>query len=331
MHYTRHMHAFSYIYKFLTITLTIVLFGGCASTPPSLNSTTWLYGVHSDSSQFSRHTPIIAINDGEQSFNHIGKAIARYNEKGKEEILITTGQASFYTDQQTFQTARGNYTNLIYRFHFPRVPYRLIPFYLTAGKNGGLLVIVTLNEQEQPILFTTVHTCGCYLAMLPSNFLPEDAYPENWPTEQQHVYGETLPVRLNFPEPYENEWQPLIHLRSGTHRVMDVSVVDIRKQTLTEVNLLPVEQLYQLPLDSSHTSFFHMDGRNKGYVKGSVKPWERLLMSWWALDWRIGSDKALEPSQENGAVFYTSLKPWQRKASNLADFPRFLTYWGWRL
>ncbi len=29
--------------------------------------------------------------------------------------------------------------------------------------------------------------------------------------------------------------------------------------------------------------------------------------------------------------FYTSLKPWNRKASDMWNFAHFLQFWGWRL
>lgn len=326
------MNTASYRYRLLIISLVIVLFSGCASTPPSVNLDTWFYGPDKEKPLLSQYAPVIAIDKGKQSYNRIGQAAARYDENRQEEIFISTHQAVFYTDEQTFHTPSGRYKNLIYRFHFPRVPYSLFPFHLTAGKNGGLFVVVTLNEQREPVLITTVHSCGCYLAMVPTNFLPEAAYPEKWPEDFQTVYGENLPTRINYASPFQNHWRPLIHLRNGTHRVMNISIVDIHQQVLNEtVDLVEVEQLYQLPLGDGYTSFFHMTGPNKGYVKDAVKPWERLLMSWWALDWRIGSDKALGPPEESGTIFYTSLKPWQRKASNMADFPAFLTYWGWRL
>ena len=91
------------------------------------------------------------------------------------------------------------------------------------------------------------------------------------------------------------------------------------------------EQLHQLLLGDGVTSFYHQSGPQKGYVKNSIKIWERLWMSWWVLDLRVGSDKLLGDPAETGTVFYTSLKPWRRDESNLWHFERFLNYWGWRL
>ena len=53
-------------------------------------------------------------------------------------------------------------------------------------------------------------------------------------------------------------------------------------------------------------------------------------MSWWALDWRIGEDKKLGKNEDDGIRFYTSLKPWSRRASDLRNFKTFLRYWEWK-
>ena len=55
------------------------------------------------------------------------------------------------------------------------------------------------------------------------------------------------------------------------------------------------------------------------------------MISWWALDWRVGEDKAYGDKNETGAVFYTSLKPWNRQASDMWPFGDFLAFWGWGL
>lgn len=51
-------------------------------------------------------------------------------------------------------------------------------------------------------------------------------------------------------------------------------------------------------------------------------------MGWWALDGKVGEDKDLGYDIYDGPIFYTSLKPWARNASDLRDFSGFLEYWG---
>ena len=96
--------------------------------------------------------------------------------------------------------------------------------------------------------------------------------------------------------------------------------------------MAPNDALYQLPMgEAEAASFFYGEGRRRGYVKGSKKPFERLFMSWWAFDSYIGRDKAFGPADETGTIFYTSAKFWQRRASDMWAFADFLRFYGWDL
>ena len=315
---------------FSLFVVVLVLLYGCVTAPIAPTTADHAYGYFDDGSLLGRYAPIIAPQQTALEYNRIGHAAARLDEGGNEEIYINTDQPVIYTQEQDFTTARGNrYRNLIYRFHFSEVPQ----WNLTAGKNGGLFVVITLNEKQQPVLITTVHSCGCYLAMVPTSYLDVAAYPEKWDVKNQEVYGETLPGRLDYPATFSSDLRPLIALRSATHRVMDVAVVN-RDQYGKEgsaVQLLSADALEHLPLGKGETSFFYPSGPDKGYVKGTFKPWEFLWMSWWSLDRHVGIDKRLGDPAETGTVFYTSLKPWAREASNMWFFADFLEYWGWRL
>jgi hypothetical protein len=230
-----------------------------------------------------------------------------------------------------FTTDKGSYTNLVYRVHFERVP---LP-HLTAGRNVGLFVIVTLAAEGRPVLLTSLHTCGCYLAFIPTSYLPPDSCPTDWRTGPQDVYGELLPGRLAYPPTSHEAYRPVVFVRDDTHRVMDVRVQSVReaewRYDVEPACLEPMEALDRLPLDGTTTSFFETEGKLRGYVKGSRKPLEALFMGWLALDLRVGRDKKLADRSEMNTVLYTSLKPWRRKESDLWPFASLLRYWGWRL
>jgi hypothetical protein len=196
-------------------------------------------------------------------------------------------------------------------------------------------MIVTINQRGEPVLFTTVHTCGCFISIIPTSYLSPDAYPENWDVQEQDVFGEHLPGRLNFPARFDNRLRMMVRLRDQTHRVTDVEIVDYdeiaRHDSVQTAELLPMATLRRLPLDGRTTSFFNEQGFRKGYVKGSFKPFELLLMSWWALDLNVGVDKDYGDHRNTGTIFYTSLKPWKRRISDMWNFSTFLQFWGWRL
>jgi len=315
----------------------LVLVSGCAHHPVSGSdqSSRIFYVVEDTQSQLSRYAPIVEPQNPGLMANRVGKPKVRLNSHGREKIFIEPREGVFYAQKIDFETKRARYTNLVYRIHFQGVPFRLIPFNLTYGKNVGLFMIVTINQHGEPVLFTTVHTCGCFISITPTSYLAQDAYPDNWNVQEQSVFGEHLAGRLNFPARFDNRLRILVKLRDQTHRVSDIEIADYdriaRDRSVQTAALLPMAALRRLPAGGRTSSFFHEQGFRKGYVKGSFKPFELLFMSWWALDLNVGVDKDYGDHRDTGTIFYTSLKPWKRSVSDMWNFSRFLKFWGWRL
>lgn len=319
----------------LTLILLGVLLQSCATShqlPPVAAPVTALYipaAGGEGQELLHRFAPCFVVEDYQNEHNRIGTPAARPDKEAGHEIHIDTGRPAIYTLVQNFSSEGNDFTNLIYRIHFPAVPWP----HLTLGRNSGLLVYVTLNDRREPILITTLHTCGCYLAMVPTSLLPPEGWPPGWPADSQEVYGEILPGRLQLG----GKTLPgclLITLRGDTHRVKAISVTgenDYPGITQQPARLLPMRALDEIPWNDARVSFFEREGWRRGYVKGSSKPLERLFISWWAFDPLVGVDKALGAKEETGATFYTSLKFWAREESNIWNFPRFLNYWGWQL
>lgn len=271
--------------------------------------------------------PRFAVQGGELKYNRIGTP-ELLEENGSPLVQVTGEKATLYYDEDFFITEKGKYNNRIYRIHFPEVPFSLCTPHLTAGNNPGLLIIYTYNQENNLVLITTVHTCGCYLAFLPTGALNHNSFPKNWPKESQSIYGHTLPAIV----PLQGERPYTFALASGTHRVSGVHLDSKPAPTTSRVmDLQPMATLHQLPYKGGVVSFFETEGSRRGYVKNNSKPLERLLISWWAFDWHVGEDKIYESGRKDGPTFYTSLKFWQREASDMRDFPRFLRYWGWKL
>jgi hypothetical protein len=308
------------------------LFFGCANQPLPPESLHWVYTADGsgDTTAESWAPAFVAYGHAEAS-NRIGRPAVRQEGKGDEEVFIDPEQPVVYFLRRSFTTGKGAYTNLIYRVHFPEVPYSLIPFNLTAGKNTGLLIVVTVNSDNLPVLVTTVHTCGCYLAIVPTRYLPEDAFPQNWTGGVLDVYGEQLQPLLDFKG--ITSPQILVYLRPEVHRVMGLEVRDAHDLALPPFQRIPMpveamDRLENLPSTAGTTSLYYAEGILKGHVKGAIKPWETLSLSLISMDLFVGMDKAYA---DTGNPFYTSLKFWRRADSDMWDFPRFLRYWGWRL
>jgi hypothetical protein len=322
--------------RWLLPAVAALLLAGCAHhrpLPPEPYH--WVYETDGSADKAAESwAPAFVAYDHAQPYNRIGRPTVRLADDGDREIFIDPDAPVVYFLKRTFTTDKATYTNLIYRVHFPKVPFSLIPFNLTAGKNVGILVVVTLDGDNRPVLVTSVGTCGCYKAMVPTEFLPQDAFPVDWKGETLDIYGEHLPSLLHFkgiPAP-----RIVVYLRPEVHRVMDLQVRDARDLSADPFRIIPLpieamDRLKQLPVDHGTTSFYYDEGFLKGHVKGSVKPWETLFMSFISLDLFVGTDKAYADTAETDNPFYTSLKPWRREDSNMWDFARFLHYWGWRL
>jgi hypothetical protein len=150
-----------------------------------------------DQTLLYRHLPVFIIENKSKSYNRIGTAKAELTSDNGERVYVAPRDATVYTEERNFKTANDAYTNLFYRIHFSETPYGLFPFQIAAGKNVGLLVIVTLNSSHQPVLFTLVHTCGCYLAFIPTTYLYHKAYPPDWPEKELVIYSDS-PTFLSY-------------------------------------------------------------------------------------------------------------------------------------
>jgi hypothetical protein len=327
---------YSLFFQWLVFAAAFSLFWGCAHHQPLPDEPYQLafQAQEAATTPAKQWAPVFIVYGHARKHNRIGRPSVSLDGKEGEEVFIDTEDPVAYFLKRTFHTEKATYTNFIYRVHFPGTPYSLIPFNLSAGKNVGLMVVVTLNAGNQPVLITTVHTCGCYKAIVPTQYLPREALPEDWSGGRLNVYGEKLPPQLEFDG--MSSPRILVHLRPGVHRVMDLEVRDSHflpnaRFRSVPMKIEPMSRLEQLPFNGGTTSFFHKDGVLKGHVKGAVKPLETMFMSLISLDLFVGTDKAYSDTARTGNPFYTSLKPWRRKESDMWHFARFLWYWGWRL
>lgn len=315
----------------------LMIFSACAHhqrIPPEKTLT--VYSAHDGGdAQLRQYAPLFQAYAHQAVYNRIGSPSARYDNYGREQIFVDSQKPVVYYLKRHFSTIKDRYTNLIYRIHFPKVPFSLIPFNISAGSNVGLIVVITIDSRQRPVLVTTVHTCGCYLAIVPTSYLPRDSLPLKYKEVPIRVYGEKLPWELDYSGAENSKL--LVHLRPEVHRVMDLEIIPVQELqvlqrfTIIKMPLKPVGELMQIPLANGTTSFYHLKGPLKGHVKGSVKPLESILLSLPSLDFFVGADKVYGNRLETGNPFYTSLKPWNRSASDMWNFAEFLEFWGWRL
>ena len=325
--------------KRLLFILFLIGQSACISTRyipvvPAEPATAYLPQV--DQSDISRFMPIFLVEKSDYSFNRIGTPSIFFNDSSRLHAFVNPDTPSVYVQKLSFKADKTIYKNYVYRIHFEEVPFSLMPFYLTSGKNVGLIIVITINEENDPVLITTVHTCGCYLGFVPTSFLQKEAFPDGWNSKIQRIYGERLPGLLDLEKDFQAEptSRIVVMLESGTHRVKWIKTEQLDsikgKYQILPAHILPMEALKSLGNNETDTSFFETSGPRKGYVKGSYKFFERILMSWWVMDLHVGEDKDFGHKEETGTIFYTSLKFWDRKKSDMWNFNEFLSYWGWK-
>ena len=317
---------------YIILVLFLCLSGCSTRQPAQLSDTSRYVGPDlEEETAISRFAPVFHIAGWQDLYNRIGKVTAS-GTTGAERITVDPAHPVLYVASFPFETENGNYTNFVYRIHFPSTPFSLIPFYLTAGDSPGIMVIVTVDQNQQPLLVTTAQTCGCYVAIIPTSHLAKEAYPQCWPPVKQNIYGETLPALLPT---FTEESRLLFTVQPATHRVGTIELVSVQeilsKDYITaEINAL--NSLKHLELeDGNTTSLYYEDWPLQGHVKGSVKPWEMLLLSLISFDLYVGMDKEFTGQKGEANPFYTSLKVWNRRTSDMNDFPTFLKFYGWKL
>lgn len=316
---------------------TLATLAGTAQASTASEGTTTAYVLEGGEGLVQRFAPVFVIEHDELPYNKIGTPTADRGENGRERVFVDPLHATIYTQAEDFETARGRYTNLIYRIHFEANPFTFVPLNVGAGKNVGVLAIVTLNDQNEPVWLTTVQSCGCYHAIIPTDYLPAGAYPNDWDRDGFTVYGEHLPGQLGLKVAAASDPRIVMTIRGGSHRCKGVAVETMAELTgamavtPAAAAAAPIEALKSLSLpDGSETSFYHTKGRRKGLVKDAFKPLETMLFGLWAWDHNVGQDREYGSKEEAGRRFYTTLFFARKKDADLWRFADFLIHNGWK-
>jgi hypothetical protein len=272
--------------------------------------------------RLARFAPVFEIEGGEADWNRIGTPTLR-RRAGHDRARVDTARATLYAEERAETVGARSVHQLVYRVHFDAFEPTLATV-ASMHRNAGLLVLVSVDaESEVPLCVSTVHTCGCWLALSPTEALASEALPDDWPDETVEVHGEELPARIAVPRAGERF---LVRLRSGTHRVHDVAVGPAPDGALA-LELRPMAELRALPVEGAPgatASFFYERGYLEGYVKGAWAPLEGLTLGLLTLDPRLGMDRDFGDPEETGARFFTALAPWKREATRLDRFGRAL-------
>ena len=204
---------------------------------------------------FSQFAPNFAI-DTRGDFDRPG-AIG-WNDDGRTTIDTTT--AKIYTLMSHTRLAGQTLLQLNYMIWFSERPKKG-KFDMLGGALDGLVWRVTLAPDGQPLLYDTIHPCGCYHLFFPSDKLR--AKPRH-PSLQEHAYVPQPAPRLGPGE------RPTIWVESGTHYIVRLTnTAPDATRSATPYELADYDQLRSLPqADGARRSLFRRNGLIEGTERG---------------------------------------------------------------
>jgi hypothetical protein len=139
---------------------------------------------------------------------------------------------------------------LVYTIWFPERPRRA-SFDFLAGRLDGIVWRVTLAPDGEPVLYDSIHPCGCYHKFFPTPRARARPAPD--PLEEWAFVPQQLP-RLAEGE------RPLVRLASGTHFIEHVGTVR-GTDSLARYALRSYDELRSLQrMDGGRRSAFGPDG-----------------------------------------------------------------------
>jgi hypothetical protein len=139
---------------------------------------------------------------------------------------------------------------LVYTVWFPERPRRSAVD-LLAGRLDGVVWRVTLAPDGEPVVYDSIHPCGCFHLFFPTPRARPRPAPD--PLEEWAFVPQSLP-RVGDGE------RPVVTIASGTHSIERVSVVR-GGDSVVRYALRPYDELRSLPrAGGEHASAFGPDG-----------------------------------------------------------------------
>ncbi len=151
---------------------------------------------------------------------------------------------------------------LVYTIWFPERPRRGA-LDLLAGRLDGIVWRVTLAPDGEPLLYDSIHPCGCYHEFYPT--------PRARPLPPPNELDEWAFVPQRLPRVGEGQ-RPVVIIASGSHYIEQIALVR-GSDSLTRYGFRPYDELRSLQrLEGARRSAFGPDG----LIAGSERA-ERFL------------------------------------------------------
>jgi len=162
---------------------------------------------------------------------------------------IDAAEPSVYVQAATTLYRGQVLQQLVYTIWFAERPRRG-SVDLLAGALDGLVWRVTLAPDGAPLIYDSIHPCGCYHQFFPT--------PRARPRPAPDSLQEWALVPQTLPAVAEGE-RPVVSIASGTHYIERVALVR-GPDSVVRYTLRSYDELRSLPRGAEHASAFGPDG-----------------------------------------------------------------------
>jgi hypothetical protein len=191
--------------------------------------------------------------------------------RGSATPEVNAAEPAVYVQRAYTRYGERVLLQLVYTLWFPERPKKGT-FDLLGGRLDGLVWRVTLAPDGEPLIYDSIHPCGCYHQFFPTP--RAHARPAPDPREEWAF----VPFRL--PRVADGD-RPVVSIDSGTHYIRQVKLVR-GVDSIVRYTYRPYDELRSMMrLDASVRGVFGPDGLVPGTQRG-----ERFLF------WPMGIDSA---------------------------------------
>lgn len=196
------------------------------------------------------HAPQLDIATASEA-DHPGALVWRIGYDGRPRIDVGLNQPVLYVRTSHAHFGGRWLLQLIYTVWFSARP-PVHAYDVLAGRLDGLMWRVTLAEDGTPLVYDTIHPCGCYHLFIPTEQV--QARPQTESIDENLF----APQTLRSPATHE---RVVLKLAAGTHYLQRVEIDVARQDHSVALVLRDDDELRALPLpDGGSRSAFTPDG-----------------------------------------------------------------------
>jgi hypothetical protein len=215
-----------------------------------------------------QHAPVVVVDTFSED-DRIGRLAWR--QSGRDPFVIV-GPASPVTYVRVAWTEIGGTASLqlVYTVWFPARP-AAHPLDMVAGRLDALVWRVTLDKEGRPLVYDSIHACGCFHMFFPT----ERVRARPGPREHEGPLDETLfaPQVVRSPGPGE---RVVIYLAAGDHNIQRIAIDAPDAAPGVAYEFASEATLRALPLPSAAGGGTRSIYGPDGLVPGSERP-ERFI------------------------------------------------------